>query len=145
MFTLWTDLDRAFFRDPLRGFRSRDLDQILNDLGNQLQGQSPRMRLQDLGEELLFTMELPGVALDDIEAIVQNDVLTVRAQRNARFPEGYRAHLAERKASEIQQSISLPVPVDPEQTSATAKDGVLKIRLATTPESKPRQITVTAG
>lgn len=145
MFTLWTDLDRAFFRDPLRALRSREMEQVFDEMEQKLRRSHPRMRLQDLGDELLFTMELPGVALSDIEATVHNDVLTVRAHRSERFPEGYRAHLAEREAVDLQHSISLPAPVDPERTSATAKDGVLTVRLATTPESKPRQIAVTAG
>ena len=145
MFTLWTDLDRAFFRDPLRALRTSEMGQLFDEFEQKLRRTHPRMKLEDLGEELRFTMELPGVALEDTDATVHNDVLTVRAQTKDRLPEGYRAHLSERENVNLQHSISLPVPVDPEKTTAVCKDGVLSIRLATAPESKPRQIAVTAG
>lgn len=148
MFTLWGDFDRTFFHSPfLRrlGVGSdlgRRFERILEESqGNTHRGWS-RMNLVDQGDEIVFIAELPGIDEDHIEATVHADVLTVRAERTLAPPEGHRVHRQERGGYSFQRSVSLPVPVDPEQTKANLKDGILRVTLAKAPEHQPRQITV---
>ena len=145
MFTLWTDLERAFFSTAARPSFDRQLEYMMKEMGYKAQHRDPRMRLEDLGHQLKFTMELPGVAMEDVEVTLHHDTLMVSAHSKKEAPEGYQYLLSERQAAELRHSISLPVSIDPEKTKATLKDGLLSITLETAPESKPRQITVSAG
>lgn len=101
--------------------------------------------LEDTPEALVVRADLPGFAEKDVEVTLQNEVLTLAGQRTVEAPEGYRAHLRERRPYRFTRSFSLPVAVDPERVSAHLADGVLTVRLAKAPESKPRQINVSAG
>ena len=138
MFTLWSDFDRAFFGSPFFRIHRRPQER----LSDVVRG---RMNLLDKGDDLYFVAELPGVAEDSIEATVHNDVLTVRAERNLEATGALRVHRQERRSFRFQQSISLPVPVDAERTTANVKDGVLRITMGKAPEHKPRQINVQVG
>lgn len=63
-------------------------------------------------EEVTVTVEIPGVEKDDIDLSVTEDELKIKA------------HRGERKYS---REIKLPVPVLPDTTKATYKNGILDV------------------
>jgi len=101
-----------------------------------------RVNLVDQGDALELVAELPGVTAEDIDVTVQHDVLTVSAQRTVELPEDLEPHRRERRDYRFQRSLSLPVPVDAEQTRANLDDGILRVQMAKSPQHKPRQIQV---
>lgn len=141
----WHD-DRSMLRtlavvDEMR----RRMDRVFSDLDGRI-GRTPGIRsaLRDAGDDLVFEAELPGVDAKDLDLTVQQDVLTLTAKREAPVPEGYRVHRRERDAATFAESFTLPCRVDLEKTSARLEDGVLTVRMAKSPESRPRRIAVSA-
>lgn len=143
-------------------FRFDDFDHpgwLMNDFQQRLQrffedyGQATRSGwssdgwadLEETDEELVLRADLPGMSEDDLEVTLQNEVLTLSGQRKVGPPEGYRAHVRERRPYAFTRSFALPTAVDPEKVSAKLDHGVLTVRLSKAPESRPRQINVTAG
>lgn len=105
----------------------------------------PRVNLYDAGSSLVLTAEVPGMAIEDLQIQLENDVLSVKGERKAAVPQGYAAHRRERGTLSFTRSFNLPVKVDAEKTTATLKDGVLTVEMAKAPEARPRQIAVRAG
>ncbi len=140
MFTLWTDFDRAIFRNPWRV--TRQLGRLADEAARAPVGWNQRMNLIDKGEAFELVAELPGIKESELDLTVQHDVLTLRAERAAVQQEGLLSHRQERGAYRVQRSLSLPVPVDPEQTKAVLKDGVLRVTMAKSAAHQPRHIAV---
>lgn len=141
MFTLWSDIDRLFnrsFADMLNDQMMRKFD------GTDAYAGSQRMNLMDKGENLEFVAELPGVEEKDMNLTVHNDTLTLSAKRTVTHDKENRIYLAERSSCEIQRSIALPARVDAEKTTATLKNGVLRVVMPKAPENQPKQIAINA-
>ncbi|PID38810.1 MAG: hypothetical protein CSB49_03615 [Proteobacteria bacterium] len=146
MLTRWSDFDRTFA--ALDEFR-RQMDHVFDrsrggipDTGLTSNGGWPYLEMRDDGNALVFTAEIPGLAAEDVTLTLSQDVLTIAGERKLEVPEGYKLRRQERGSFKFSRSFSLPCPVDPERTIATAKDGVLNVTLEKAAEAKPRQITV---
>lgn len=139
------DFDRTF---DLMNRLQRRLDQAMTGYGPDARPGAAGLGHVDLHETddaLHVTVDLPGVTEDDLEITLKNEVLTLSGKRAVDAPEGYRAHLRERRPFTFTRSFSLPSPVDPEKAKATLEDGVLHLRLGKAEAARPRQIAVTAG
>jgi HSP20 family protein len=93
----------------------------------------PRTQVRDTGGAVELTVEMPGVEPDDVEVQLQDDVLTVSGESTVE---------EERDGVKVEDTISfyrqleLPDDVDPDQTQASYRNGVLSIRL---PKRNQRQ------
>lgn len=105
----------------------------------------PRMHIFDVGKALLIKADLPGFTEKDLQISLNQDVLTLSGERKAEALEGYTVHRKERKEARFSRSFTLPSKVDPEQTSAVLKNGVLTLTLNKVTEAQPRKIAVTAS
>ena len=148
MITRWTDLGRTL--SALSELQRR-MDQMHEEFyrpvaGNAALGHNwPPVDLFDAGTELVLRAELPGVADDELELTLNQEVLTLAGHRKVEVPEGYRAHRRERADLRFSRSFTLPSKVDPERVVAESKGGVLTVRLAKAAEAQPRQIAVKAA
>jgi HSP20 family protein len=100
----------------------------------------------ETGEEIRFDIEMPGMNAADIEITLQNNVLTVTAEKKLeeeRNEADYR--LFERRYGRMQRSFTVPPTVSSERCDARYDNGVLTLRLPKTEEAKPRRIQVAAG
>src|SRR5665648_81841 len=91
---------------------------------------TPFIDLVEKDNELIATVDLPGMDKKDIELSVNNNVLEVKAERGLttdRSEEGYLFH--ERTYNKFYRSIRLPVGVDESNVNAAYKDGTLTIKL----------------
>lgn len=141
MFTLWSDIDRAFFAYPWSNLLYNrhvqdpfERQEIFADNG--------RMNLMDKGEFFEFVAELPGLKDEDLDLTVHANTLTLSAKRKVDLPKDASVLLCERGDFEVQKSVSLPVNVDTGRVSAKLKDGVLRVNLYKAAENQPRKITV---
>jgi HSP20 family protein len=141
--TGWSDFEEAFgAMNQLRSYLDRALaDQTAPARG----GVWPRAQLADNGSAFVLVAEVPGLTDKDIELTLNQDVLTVTAERNTQAPEGFAVHRQERPALRFTRSFALPSRVDPEKTQATVKHGLLTVTLEKAKEAQPRQITVKAS
>ena len=128
-------------------FRFDEFDRAFRLL-DELQRRSEVSRapaLTETEDELTLRLDVPGVRPEDVEINIEDGALTLTARREVTPPEGYTAHLAERRSLAVRRSFVLPRQVDPERISATLTDGVLTLAMAKAQVPAPRQITVTAG
>lgn len=103
----------------------------------------PAMNAWTNDNEEVVTAELPGVAPEDIEITVVNDVLTVSGERRPSIPEDQlRYHRRERVCGKFSRSIQLAFVVDPGQVAAEYEHGILTVKLPRAEADKPRKISV---
>jgi HSP20 family protein len=104
---------------------------------------APPIDVYETREQLVVTVELPGVPEKDIHLSMTGDVLSLRGQRGiaAEVPqENY--HRIERWSGTFERHVQLPIPVQAEKIRASYRDGVLEIRLPKLEEVKPREIKI---
>lgn len=108
---------------------------------------APSVNIEETPEALYLTAELPGVRRDDVELEVENNILTLRGEKNdTRREEAERYHLFERRSGSFQRSFTLPRTVVADEIAADYADGVLHVTLPKAPEAKSRRIEIgTAG
>ncbi|MBI3994329.1 MAG: Hsp20/alpha crystallin family protein [Candidatus Lambdaproteobacteria bacterium] len=104
----------------------------------------PRVDIREDGEALVLSAEIPGIDKDAVKVEVQHKILTISGEKTAeQISDKGGVHRSERVYGAFKRSFRLPESVDGNNVDASYKDGILTVRLAKRPESKPRQIAVT--
>lgn len=97
-------------------------------------------------DHIYVEAELPGFQKDDVDITLENQTLTITAERKEEHKEGEEKKgdmlLHERRYSRFQRSFTLPPTVDESKCDAKLADGVLTITLNKREETKPRKISV---
>jgi HSP20 family protein len=84
--------------------------------------------------------DLPGMSDQDIEVTVHKGVLFIRGERK---PEEGRQYLYNgRTWGRFERTITLPDEVDADAVQAELTNGVLRLTLPKSPETKPRKIAL---
>jgi HSP20 family protein len=101
----------------------------------------PPLDVAETKDEIIVTVELPGVDPSNVEVTVANGILTIKGEKkHERKDERY--HLIERTYGTFTRSIRLPVDFDENNVKATYKDGVLKIVLPKVEKAKEKEIKI---
>jgi HSP20 family protein len=140
--------------DPFQLLR-REMEQLFDNVGGS-QGEpsagggnivAPRMDISEDDQSFKVTAEMPGARPDDVEVIVEDDVLTVRAERTQERETNRRNyHLIERSVGVFQRSLRLPAPVDASKVQASFDNGVLTITIPKdSSQSRSRRVQVRSG
>jgi HSP20 family protein len=127
----------------------RDIDRLAEQvLGAQAgSARAPRMMPMDLyrsGDHYVVHADLPGVDPGSIDVSVDNNTLTIKAERTGRPEETVDWIASERFAGTYMRQLSLGDGVDADQISATYHNGVLTVSLPVAERAKPRRIQVSA-
>lgn len=149
MMTGWGDFDRTFsLLDEVR----RRMDRVWDDVEPGLDKTPslapagwPRLNVYDTGAALVLQADVPGLSERDVTLTLHDKALTLTGERRLAVPEGMTPQRQERLAARFSRTVSLPVRVDAERTTATVKDGVLTVTLAKALDAQPRAIPVKAG
>ena len=107
----------------------------------------PAVNVEEAGDELLLTAELPGMREEDVSVDIENNILTIRGEkREAREEgdEGYRYHVWERRYGRFHRSFTLPSTVQADAIQAEFEAGILTVRLPKATEAKNRSIEIAA-
>ena len=80
-----------------------------------------RMEVDDAGNELVVTAELPGLEPDDVQIECHENTLTLRGERQSEEGDD-EAYVS------FYREIRLPADVDVDRASASFKNGLLRIR-----------------
>jgi HSP20 family protein len=124
--TLHQEMNRLF-DDVLRGGLVSSGGPGGNQTGALL---APHMEVSETDRELRIQAELPGVSEQDIEVSLNEDVLTIRAEKKQeRKEEREGVHFSERSFGTFQRSLRLPFQVNPDQVQARFANGVLSVTL----------------
>ena len=101
------------------------------------------------GDDLVVRSELPGIDPDkDAELTVSNGMLHIRAERQEKSEdkgkEGYRSEF---RYGAVSRTLPLPEGVNPDDITASYRDGVLEVRVPVPTETKESvsNIPVTRG
>ena len=90
--------------------------------------------------------ELPGFKKDEIDITLENQTLTIAAQRQYENKQGDETKgellLHERRYNRFLRSFTLPPTVNEQSVNAKLAEGVLTITLNKREETKPRRINV---
>jgi HSP20 family protein len=90
----------------------------------------PRLDVSESDQAVTIRVELPGIAPDEIEVDIADDVITVRGEKRLeREDDNETYRVRERVQGAFARSIQLPFPVNPEQVQASFENGVLSITL----------------
>lgn len=136
--TPWRELDQM----------TRQLDRLFGEPGLSEADTArwiPAVNVEETNDELILTADLPGLTDEDIEIGLENDVLTIRGQKEeAREGNGEdrRYHVWERRFGSFQRSFTLPRTVSANEISATFERGVLHVHMPKAPESRGRTIRI---
>lgn len=167
-----TRVNRGTAYDPFE-VAQREFDHIL---GRFLGGYAPRnsenggplapygVDVREDADHIYVEAELPGFRKEDVNIVLENNTLSISAERseqNGQVPaaqpavpahpgngNGHAAKpqgnwlLRERRYTRFQRSFTLPDSVDEQSVNARLQDGVLAITLNKRDEVKPRKITV---
>lgn len=90
-------------------------------------------------------VELPGVAREDVSVELDGNVLSVKGtKRSSHEEEGRTYYFSERRYGEFHRTFRLPEDVNPDDVSATFKDGLLTLRIPkrSAPDPRRRQVPV---
>ena len=148
-----TRVSRGATTDPFEGVQ-RDFDHLLGRLFTGAQSADGGTRLAPYGVDIredqdhfYVEAELPGFKKDDIDITLENQTLTISAERtqtNGKQGEANKGDLLlhERRYTRFLRSFTLPPTVDEQTVNAKLADGVLTITLNKREETKPRKITV---
>ena len=123
--------------DPVfRGFRTH-LDTLFEDWSGRTMGGAlaPRVNVSETAKEMRLTVELPGVAENDVDVSLSGNELTIKGEKKSEREEkkdqeeGRVFHRVERSFGAFQRTVTLPFDVEPDKVTAAFKDGVLTITL----------------
>ena len=85
---------------------------------------------------------LPGLERKDIEIVVEDEVLTIKAERKEDNFKERTYFIREFQRGSFVRSFKLPNTADQTKVVATYQDGVLTVELPKREETKPRRITI---
>ena len=106
----------------------------------------PAMDLLETGDHLVLRADLPGLAEEDVEIEIKDNVLTVSGERTAENEEkneGY--YRVERAFGSFSRSLTLPQGVDADRVQASFDKGVLEVLIPKPAEAKPTRVQIGTG
>jgi HSP20 family protein len=125
----------------------RDVDRLFQQLWASQNGQRPLAMPMDAyrkDDSFLIRLDLPGVTSDSVELTVEDNVLTVKAERTpAPATEGVEPVITERPYGTFTRQVFLGNNLDTEKIRAEYEAGVLTLVIPVAEHAKPRRIEVT--
>jgi len=103
----------------------------------------PAFEVKETHEAFVLRADVPGVAENNLDIAVHNNVLTVSGSRQAEDrKEGESYALYERQYGSFSRSFALPETADGDRVDAKLANGVLTLSIAKRVEAKPRKIEI---
>jgi len=96
------------------------------------------------GDAFYICFDLPGIRAESIDLTVEQNVLTVRAERAPARPEDAEMIVSERPYGTFTRQVFLGETLDAEHIGADYTAGVLTLTIPVHEAAKPRSIQVTS-
>ena len=126
----------------------RDVDRLFQQLWGGQNGSAARSMAMPMDayrkdDSFLIRLDLPGVRADAVELTVEDNVLTIKAERSAPpESEGVESVIAERPFGTFIRQVFLGANLDTEHIRADYETGVLTLAIPVAEHAKPRRIEV---
>ena len=125
----------------------RELDRLAQQvwgLSNGSRSLAMPMDAYRKGDSFLIQFDLPGIEAESSDLTVEDNVLTVKAERpSAPMTEGVERLVAERLNGTFSRQVFLGDNLDTQQIEANYERGVLTLSIPVAAHAKPRRIPVT--
>jgi HSP20 family protein len=105
---------------------------------------APHIDMYEEKGQLVVQMELPGITEKDLEVTLEDDVLTIKAEKKEEVTEDANHHTGERYYGKYIRSMSLPTHVNGDKITATLDNGVLELRIPKAEKVKAKRIEIKA-
>ena len=124
----------------------RELDRLTQQvLGTAARPAAMPMDAYRQGDSFYVHFDLPGIDADSISLTVEQNVLTVRAERVPVKADGAELIVAERPYGTFTRQVFLGETLDAENITADYAAGVLTLTIPVREQAKPRSIQVTSN
>lgn len=127
----------------------RDVDRLFQQLWGAPSGRAPRVLAMPMDayrkdDSFLIRLDLPGVDPESLDLTVEENVLTVRAERPVPpQSDEVESVIAERPYGTFSRQVFLGTNLDTEHIEAEYEAGVLTLVIPVAEHAKPRRISVT--
>jgi len=123
----------------------RDLDRLTQQFfGTTARPAAMPMDAYRQGDTFYVKFDLPGINLDAIDLTVEQNVLTVRAEKVPQFPDGTEMIVAERPYGTFTRQVFLGETLDAEHIDADYTAGVLTLSIPVHEAAKPRKVNISS-
>ena len=104
----------------------------------------PKVNMGVTDKSVEVYLFIPGMNVSDIDVTIEKNLLSISGERKpeAELVESEAFNRRERFMGKFKRTIALPEDVNPDQTEAVYRDGILHISVAKKEEVQPRQIKV---
>ena len=134
--------------DPWREMRrlQREMEHLVTRMPAwrwPLRGEYPPLNVVRDAKGIVVEAPFPGVDRASLEVTVVGDALTIHGQRQAEtgVPEE-RYYRRERPLGSFTRTLSVGERLDGDRAEATYTNGILRVRLAASPEATPKKIAI---
>src|SRR4030095_6549191 len=94
-------------------------------------------------DQFFIHLDLPGVDPDAIELTVEQNVLTIKAERRVEREEGDELVITERPQGTFTRQLLVGESLDTDRLEADYDQGVLTLRIPFAEAAKPRRVEIT--
>ncbi len=101
---------------------------------------TPELDIKETDNSYVLSLEVPGVAKEDVDIRIDGDTLVVRGekkQESKKDDENY--HCVERHYGSFERTLALPNDANADNIDASFKDGVLTITIKRQAKSLPKE------
>jgi HSP20 family protein len=120
----------------------RDVDRMTEELFRPTRPWPMPMDAYRRGDEFVVNLDVPGVDPSTIDLTVEQNTLTVTAERAWARAEGDEVHIAERPQGKFSRQLLLGESLDTDRIAARYDQGVLTITIPVAEQSKPRKVEI---
>ena len=132
--TLQEEVNRLFSTNLTRGFGEEGIGRG---------AWNPSVDIYENKDHIVLEAELPGMKRDDFELSVENNVITLRGERQfEKKDDSDNYHRVERSYGSFTRSFTLPQTVSADGATAEFRNGVLRVSLPKREETKARRIRI---
>jgi HSP20 family protein len=124
----------------------RELDRVTQQvLGTRSRPAAMPIDAYREGDEFVVHFDLPGVDTSSIDLTVEQNVLTVHAERGRPGRDGTELLIAERPQGNFSRQLFLGETLDTDRIDANYANGVLTLRVPVAERAKPRRVEINSG
>jgi HSP20 family protein len=103
----------------------------------------PGLELTETDNEVMVTVELPGLDKKDFAVEISGDRLVIRGEKKAMMErKGREYYYTEQSYEAFARTVALPCAVEADKASAKYKNGVLRLTLPKTEQARARRVRV---
>jgi HSP20 family protein len=120
----------------------RDVDRMTEELLRPTRPWPMPMDAYRRADSFVVHLDVPGVDPKTIDLTVEQNTLTITAERDWPRAEGDEVHIAERPQGKFSRQLLLGESLDTDRISARYDKGVLTITIPVAEQSKPRKVEI---